>query len=73
MRYRSPGAAIGGTLARLFAMAPEQQLGADLRRFKQIMETGEVITTAGQPRGPARPTLLRTVSRVLGAPAQEVA
>lgn len=73
MRYRSPGAAVVGTLARLFAMAPDQQLSADLRRFKQIIETGEVITTDGQPSGPARPTLLRAVSRALGAPAKEVA
>jgi len=73
MRYRSPGAAIGGTLARLFAMAPDQQLAADLRRFKQVMETGEVITTEGQPHGAARPSLTRAVSRVLGAPAKEIA
>jgi hypothetical protein len=25
----------------------------DLRRFKQVMETGEVITTEGQPAGRA--------------------
>jgi uncharacterized membrane protein len=30
---------------------PNQTVREDLRRFKQLLETGEVPTTKGQPRG----------------------
>jgi uncharacterized membrane protein len=60
--YRPPGGMIGAGLASLFGAAPEQQIGTDLRRFKQLMETGEVVRSEGslQSRGvvaqrPARP------------------
>ncbi|MBW4474235.1 MAG: SRPBCC family protein [Stenomitos rutilans HA7619-LM2] len=49
--YNPPGGAIGDTLAKLFGEAPEQQLGDDLRRFKMLMETGEIATTEGQSKG----------------------
>lgn len=38
-------------LATLLGKDPEQMIHKELRRFKQIMETGEVITTEGQPSG----------------------
>lgn len=37
--------------AKLIGKHPEQVLYKDLRRFKQLMETGEVITTEGQSAG----------------------
>ncbi|MDF5712012.1 MAG: SRPBCC family protein [Nostoc sp. S4] len=49
--YKPPGGAIGDAIAKLFGEAPEQQLGDDLRRFKMLMETGEIATTEGQPKG----------------------
>lgn len=49
--YNPPGGAIGEAIAKLFGEAPEQQLGDDLRRFKMLMETGEIATTVGQPKG----------------------
>ncbi|MBW4673840.1 MAG: SRPBCC family protein [Desmonostoc geniculatum HA4340-LM1] len=49
--YNPPGGAIGDAIAKLFGEAPEQQLGDDLRRFKMLMETGEIATTEGQPKG----------------------
>lgn len=49
--YNPPGGAIGATIAKLFGEAPEQQIGDDLSRFKMLMETGEIATTEGQPRG----------------------
>jgi uncharacterized membrane protein len=49
--YRPPGGAIGRGLATLFGEAPEQQLRDDLRRFKQVMETGEVIRSEGSLQG----------------------
>jgi len=49
--YKPIGGAIGDAIAKLFGEEPKQQLGDDLRRFKMLMETGEIATTEGQPRG----------------------
>ena len=51
MQYSPPAGRLGATVAALFGEEPNQMVKADLRRFKQIMETGEVITTEGQPVG----------------------
>jgi uncharacterized membrane protein len=56
MQYSPPGGLLGATIAKLFGRAPEQQIEEDLRRFKQVMETGEIITTEGQPAGRASGT-----------------
>jgi uncharacterized membrane protein len=39
------------SVATLLGEWPEITLGNDLRRLKQLMETGEVATTEGQPSG----------------------
>lgn len=49
--YKPPAGAIGAAIAKLFGESPEQQLGDDLRRFKMLMETGEIATTEGQASG----------------------
>ena len=36
---------IGATVAKLFGEEPEQQLDDDLRRFKQVLEVGEVVVS----------------------------
>jgi uncharacterized membrane protein len=54
LEYAAPGGALGATVARLFGEAPEKQVAVDLRRFKQLMETGEVLRTDGQPSGRPR-------------------
>lgn len=41
----------GAFVARLFGEHPQQQVGDDLRRFKQMLETGEVLRSDGSPRG----------------------
>ncbi len=51
LEYNVPGGAIAAALAKLFGEEPEQQIGDDLHRFKQLMEAGEVATTEGQPKG----------------------
>lgn len=51
MEYNPPGGALTAALARLFGEEPEQQIGDDLSRFKQLMEAGEIATNEGQPRG----------------------
>jgi uncharacterized membrane protein len=51
MEYRPPAGLFGATFARLFGEEPEQQVRGDLRRFKQVMETGEVIRSDATLRG----------------------
>jgi uncharacterized membrane protein len=50
--YRPPGGKAGALIAKLFGEEPEMQIDQDLRRFKQLIETGEIPTTIGQPSGP---------------------
>jgi uncharacterized membrane protein len=54
LEYNPPGGVVGVAIAKLFGEEPEQQLGDDLRRLKQIMEAGEIATTEGQPSGRGR-------------------
>jgi uncharacterized membrane protein len=51
LRYRPPGGRLGSVIATLAGENPTQQLRADLRRFKQVMETGEVVRSEGSPEG----------------------
>ncbi len=44
--YDPPGGAIGQFIAKLFQREPRIQARRDLRRFKQLMETGEIATAA---------------------------
>jgi uncharacterized membrane protein len=58
LRYNPPGGKIGAAVAKLFGEAPDQQIGDDLRRFKQVMETGEVVHSDASIHSfphPARP------------------
>src|SRR5215212_9604548 len=54
MEYNPPAGSLGAAFAKLFGEEPDQQINEDLRRFKQIMETGEVATVQGQPTGRGR-------------------
>jgi uncharacterized membrane protein len=54
LKYDPPAGKVGAAVARLFGQSPQSRVREDLRRFKQFMETGEVATTAGQPRGTGR-------------------
>ena len=51
LNYNVPGGKVSALLAKLFGREPGQMIAADLRRLKQIMETGEAATTEGQPSG----------------------
>lgn len=51
IEYALPGGALASAIAKLFGEEPEQQIGDDLRRFKMLMEAGEIATNEGQPRG----------------------
>src|SRR5690606_17196669 len=54
--YDVPGGAAGEAVARLFGVAPGKQTEVALLRVKQLLETGEVARTEGQPAGRARST-----------------
>jgi len=49
--YDIPGGAVGKAVAKYFGEEPHQQLDDDLRRFKQVLETGEVVRSDGAPWG----------------------
>ena len=49
--YDIPGGAIGKAVAKYFGEEPHQQLDDDLRRLKQVLETGEVVRSDGAPWG----------------------
>jgi uncharacterized membrane protein len=53
LTYDPPAGAVGKLVARLFQKEPKVQARQDLRRFKQLMETGE-IATARPPHAAAR-------------------
>jgi uncharacterized membrane protein len=50
--YDPPGGALGKLIAKLFQKEPKVQARQDLRRFKQLMETGEVSTAQPQDAAP---------------------
>jgi uncharacterized membrane protein len=46
-----PGNALGRAVGRVLAPVTSRQVHEDLRRFKSLMEAGEIPTTDGQPAG----------------------
>ncbi|MFG2052982.1 SRPBCC family protein [Micromonospora sp. NPDC048930] len=68
--YQIPGRRVGSLVAKAFGENPQQQICDDLRRFKQVIETGEITRSDGTPEGtsvqtrtkqrPARPLATRT-------------
>ena len=48
--YDPPAGAIGKAIAKVFRREPKIQARRDLRRFKQLMETGEIATGARNKR-----------------------
>ncbi|HRW03738.1 MAG TPA: SRPBCC family protein [Caldilineaceae bacterium] len=51
IKYSPPGGIIGETFAQLLNGVTAQQVKDDIRRFKSLMETGEIPTVDGQPSG----------------------
>jgi uncharacterized membrane protein len=51
LEYSVPGGALTAAIASVFGENPEQQIGDDLRRFKMLMETGELAISEGQSSG----------------------
>src|ERR1043165_5144357 len=51
MLYVPPAGKVGAWIARMFGEEPTLQVAEDLRRLKQLLETGGVATTLGQSAG----------------------
>jgi len=51
LQYNPPAGILGAFAAKMWGKEPSQQVDEDLRRFKQIMEAGEIPTVEGQPSG----------------------
>ena len=49
--YDIAGGTVGKAVAKYFGEEPHQQLDDDLRRLKQVLETGEVVRSDGAPWG----------------------
>ena len=58
LNYNPPGGKAAALIAKLFGKEPGQLIEHNLRRFKQLTETGVIPTTEGQPSGriAAKPT-----------------
>jgi uncharacterized membrane protein len=52
LEYAPPAGRLGTAVARLFGEEPDQQVREDLRRFKQLMETGELAVSENPGQGP---------------------
>ena len=59
IEYAPPAGRAGPIIGKLFGEEPEIQVRDDLRRFKQVMETGEVVRSEGTPEG----TLARRLAK----------
>jgi uncharacterized membrane protein len=64
LRYELPAGKLGSLVATLLGEEPAQQVRDDLRRFKQVIETGAVVRSEGSPGG------TRTSRMVKQRPAQ---
>ncbi|GAA4614702.1 hypothetical protein GCM10023195_64300 [Actinoallomurus liliacearum] len=51
LHYAPPGGAAAAAFTRLLGEHPDQLVRDDLRRFKQVMETGEVVRSESAPEG----------------------
>lgn len=51
MNFRPPGFALARMFPSFFTKATRRLMRNDLRRFKQLMELGEIVTIDGQPHG----------------------
>lgn len=53
LQYGMPAGKVGAIVARLLGEQPQQQVDDDLRRFKQVLETGQVVRSDRSPSGTA--------------------
>ena len=63
LNYVPPGGHLGAAVAKLLGKSGEAEVREDLRRFKQLMEAGEVTTIDGQSHG-SRTALTGTLNKI---------
>jgi uncharacterized membrane protein len=71
--YRPPAGRVGAAIAKLLGSAPDQEIRADLRALKQVLETGEVLHSDASIHRlphPARPTEARALTERAAAQAK---
>jgi uncharacterized membrane protein len=67
--YTPPGGKLGTAVAKLLGEEPQTQVNDDLRRLKQVMETGEVVRSEGTPEGAfARRLVRQRPAQPIGSP-----
>jgi len=67
--YEPPAGKAGVTVAKILGEEPGRQVSDDLRRFKQLIETGELPTNDRQPMGPGGiPTLTGAIAEATSEP-----
>ena len=59
LSYAPPGGTAGRVVAKLLGEEPKQQVSDDLRRFKQLMEAGDLTRSEATPEGVRTTRLLR--------------
>ncbi len=68
VEYAPKAGAVGGRIGQLFSTIPKTQLGNDLRRFKQLIEIGEIVksdaTAVPGLTHPAQPPKLEELEEV---------
>jgi uncharacterized membrane protein len=63
LQYDATGGRSGSLIAKLLGEEPAQQIRDDLRRFKQVMETGEVVLSDGSLGGPGQGPITQRASQ----------
>ena len=81
LEYDVPAGPLGAAVARFFGEEPHQQVDDDLRRLKQVIETGEVVRSEGAPGGkrarhefpqhPAQPLTREELAELREEPAED--
>jgi uncharacterized membrane protein len=51
LHYQPRAGSVGASIAKVFGADPRSEARQDLARFKQLIESGEIATTRGQPSG----------------------
>jgi uncharacterized membrane protein len=70
IQYEPPAGKAGALLARMLGEEPHVQLRDDLRRLKQVLETGDVVVSEGSPKGTGVPLRKQRAAQPLSANAE---
>jgi uncharacterized membrane protein len=68
LQYNPPAGMVGAYVARMLGRDPQQEIQADLQRFKHVMEGGDLDSASERPRGwgKARELVNRKLHEAIG-------